>query len=114
LSSRCLTDPKNKQLKPSERKDEGEKCDKLPAKVPVRPDTDLAGLSISPVAVKTTMKSAFCMLVGELTYIAMNTRPGKHTYKGINTRPGKPNFRYMTKAGKSMFALYDKSHQRSL
>jgi hypothetical protein len=30
---------------------------------------------ISPLAEKTTMKSAFCMLVGELMYIAINTRP---------------------------------------
>ncbi len=36
------------------------------SKVPMRLDTDLAGLSISPLAEKTTMKSAFCMLVGEL------------------------------------------------
>jgi len=33
------------------------------------------GLPISPLAEKTTMKSAFCMLVGELMYIAINTRP---------------------------------------
>jgi hypothetical protein len=37
-----------------------------PSKVLMRPDTDLAGLPISPLAEKTTMKSAFCMLVGEL------------------------------------------------
>jgi hypothetical protein len=37
-----------------------------PSKVPMRPDTDLAGLPISALAEKTTMKSAFCMLVGEL------------------------------------------------
>ena len=46
-----------------------------PAKVPKRPDTDLAGLTISALAEKTTMKSEFCMLIGELMYMAMNTRP---------------------------------------
>ena len=46
-----------------------------PVKVPMRPDTDLAGLPISPITEKTTIKSAFCMLVGELMYIAINTRP---------------------------------------
>ncbi len=44
-----------------------------PAKVPMRSDTDVARLPISPLAEKTTMKSAFCMLVGELMYIAINT-----------------------------------------
>ncbi len=46
-----------------------------PSKVPMRPDTDLAGLPISPLAEKTTKKSAFCMPVGELMYITINTRP---------------------------------------
>ena len=46
-----------------------------PSKVPMRPDADLAGLPISPLAEKTTMKSAFCTLVSELMYIAINTRP---------------------------------------
>jgi hypothetical protein len=40
----------------------------------MRPDPDLAGLPISPLAEKSTMKSVFCMLVGELMYIAINTR----------------------------------------
>jgi hypothetical protein len=46
-----------------------------PSKVSMRPDTDLAGLPNSPLAEKTTMKSTFCMLVGELMYITINTRP---------------------------------------
>jgi hypothetical protein len=46
-----------------------------PGKVSIRPDTDLARLPISPPAEKTTMKSVFCMLVGELMYNAINTRP---------------------------------------
>jgi hypothetical protein len=41
----------------------------------MRPDTDLAGLPISSLAEKTTMKSAFCMLVSELMYVTINTRP---------------------------------------
>ena len=43
-------------------------------KVPMRPDTDLTGLPILPISEKTTIKSAYCMLVGELMYIAINTR----------------------------------------
>ena len=38
------------------------------------PYTDLADLTISPFPEKTTMKSAFCMSVGELMYIVINTR----------------------------------------
>ena len=46
-----------------------------PVNVPMRPDTDLTGLPSSPISEKTTIKSAYCMLVGELMYIAINTRP---------------------------------------
>jgi hypothetical protein len=59
----------------------------------MRPDTDLAGLPISPFAEKTTMKSTFCMLVGELMYIAINTR------SGISYAVNQCS-RYMTKATK--------------
>jgi hypothetical protein len=47
-----------------------------PSKVPMRPDTDLAGLPISPIAEKMSIDLPLC--------------------------------------GKSMLALYDKSHQSSL
>ncbi len=46
-----------------------------PVKVPMRPDTDLGGLPIPPITEKTTIKRAYGMLVGELMYIAINTRP---------------------------------------
>ncbi len=46
-----------------------------PVKVPLRPDTDFAGLPISPISEKTTMKNSYCMLVSELMYIAINTSP---------------------------------------
>jgi hypothetical protein len=62
-----------------------------PSKVPMRPDTDLAGLPISPFAEKTTMKSTFCMPVGELMFIAINTR-SEISYE-VNQCS-----RYMTKA----------------
>ena len=68
------------------------------SKVPMRPDTDLAGLPISPLAEKTTMKSAFCMLVGELMYIAINTRP-EISY-AVNQCS-----RYMTKATKAHYEV---------
>ena len=69
-----------------------------PSKVPMRPDTDLAGLPISPLAEKTTMKSAFCMLVGELMYIAINTRP-EISY-AVNQCS-----RFMTKATKAHYEV---------
>ena len=69
-----------------------------PVKVPMRPDTDLAGLPISPISEKTTIKSAYCMLVGELMYIAINTRP-EISYS-VNQ-----SSRYMTKATKAHYEV---------
>jgi hypothetical protein len=60
----------------------------------MRADTDLAGLPISPLAEKTTMKIACCMLVGELMYFAINTR-SEISYV-VNQCS-----RYMTKATKA-------------
>jgi hypothetical protein len=56
------------------------------------------GLPISPIAEKTTMKSAFCMLFGELMYIAINTRP-EISY-AVNQCS-----RYMTKATKTHYEV---------
>jgi hypothetical protein len=65
----------------------------------MRPDTDLPGLPISPFAEKTTMKSAFYMLVGELMYIVINTRP-EISYV-VNQCS-----RYMTKATKKLIMKF--------
>ena len=71
-----------------------------PVKVPMRPDTDLAGLPISPISEKTTIKSAYCMLVGELMYIAINTRP-EISYV-VNQCS-----RYMTKTTKAQYEVLE-------
>ena len=68
------------------------------SKVSIRPDTDLAGLPISPLAEKATMKSAFCVLIGELMYIAINTRP--EIRYAVNQCS-----RYMTKATKAHYEV---------
>ncbi len=73
----------------------------IPFKVPMRPDTDLTGLPISSITEKTTIKSGYCMLVGELMYIAINTRPEiSYTVNQFS--------RYMTKDTKDVlhFEIY--------
>ena len=69
----------------------------------MRADTDLAVLPVSPLAEKTTMKSACCMLVGELMYIAINTRPE------ISYAVNKCS-RYMTKATKAHYEVLKHIH----
>jgi len=64
----------------------------------MRPGTDLASLPISALAENTTMKRAFCMLVGELMYIAINTRPD--IIYVVNQCS-----RYMTKATKAHYEV---------
>ena len=60
------------------------------------------GQPISPLAENTTMKSACCILVGELMYIAINTRPEiSHVVNQCEHNA-------------CMLALHDKSHQGSL